>query len=218
MQIIGHKECYELLERMLQAYEKGGYKRLCQYGPGESVLFDSQPAPGYVPGAKGKAETGVDYTPKADGTRIHIYYVSAKKPSETAKKEASRAIRAGMDTHEYMGRLVSIRRVASGAIQLQFTVGNRDKIEDGKYTDKVALRSPSVTKDPKEKGGLIVAMAFDQSLGIPYEQLRSLMESEKAQAGDMDGVSDELKRTELDKDIIIAPRVVNPEGIEGEPK
>ena len=177
-QYIGHSSCYDVLDRMLRAYEASGYTRLVTYGPGESVLLDSKPAPGYVPGVLGKKETGVEYAPAVDGTRIHIYYVAGHKADARAKAEAARANRSGFDSHEIMGTLVSIRRVGDN-IQLQFVAGNRDNIEGGVITDKVALRSVSVTREPASKGGVIVALALDQSLGIPYHQLRAMLESEQ---------------------------------------
>jgi hypothetical protein len=176
-QHIGHLQCYELLERVLLAYEGSGYTRLVQYAPGQSVLMDSRPAPGYVPGVLGKKETGVEYTPLADGTRIHIYYVAGHKASPKQRAEAERANRSGFDSHEIMGTLVSIRRMGDG-IQLQFVAGNRDNIEDGVITNKIALRSVSITREPAAKGGMIVALALDQSLGIPYHMLKALLESE----------------------------------------
>ena len=106
-QIIGHSECYDVLENMLRAYEANGYTRLVQYRAGESILMDSKPAPGYVPGVVGRDDQpGMQrYEPKADGTRIHLYYVAGKKPNAKAKQEASRAIRSGMDSHEILGSI-----------------------------------------------------------------------------------------------------------------
>jgi hypothetical protein len=177
-QYIGHNQCYDVLDRVLRAYEASGYTRLVTYGPGESLLMDSRPAPGYVPGVQGKKETGVEYTPNADGTRLHIYYVAGHKASTHQIAEAARANRSGFDSHEIMGTVVSIRRMSDGGIQLQFVAGNRDTIESGVITDKVALRSVSVTREPATKGGVIVAMSFDQSLGIPYHMLQAMLESE----------------------------------------
>lgn len=177
-QYIGHNQCYDVLDRVLRAYEASGYTRLVTYGPGESLLMDSQPAPGYVPGVQGKRETGLEYTPAADGTRLHIFYVAGHKATASQIAEASRANRSGFNSHEIMGTVVSIRRNTDGAIQLQFVAGNRDTIVDGHITDKVALRSVSVTREPATKGGVIVAMSFDQSLGIPYHMLQAMLESE----------------------------------------
>ena len=181
-QYVGHRLCYETLDAMLRAYEAGGYTRLVQMRPGEMVMMDSNPAPGYVPGVRGKAETGVEYVPNADGTRIHIYYLTGHKASERQKQEAERAKRSGFDSHEIMGTLISIRRVGDGSIQLQFVAGNRDVIENGVLTNKVALRSVSVTREPAQKGGLIVAMSFDQMLGIPYHMLQSMLQTEQGQS------------------------------------
>ena len=192
-QYIGHEECFNVLDRMLRAYETGGYTRLVTYGPGESCLFDSNPAPGYVPGVRGKAETGVEYTPRVDGTRVHLYYVAGHKADARAKAEAARAIRSGFDSHEIMGTLVSIRRMKEGGIQLQFVAGNRDNIEGGAITDKLAIRSVSITRVPAAKGGTIVAMGIDQSLGIPYHMLKSLAEAEKVQGGGITALSDGLR-------------------------
>ena len=177
-QYVGHTQCFDVLERVLAAYEASGYTRLVTYGPSESLLMDSRPAPGYVPGVAGKKETGVGYTPAADGTRLHIYYVAGHKADAHQIAEASRASRSGFDSHEILGTVVSIRRNADGSIQLQFVAGNRDTIEAGVITDKIALRSVSVTREPATKGGVIVAMGLDQSLGIPYHQLQALLESE----------------------------------------
>lgn len=177
-QYIGHSQCYELLERIMRAYEASGYTRLVQAGPNEVVLMDSKPAPGYVPGVQGKKETGIEYVPQADGTRIHIYYVAGYKADARQKAEAARANRSGFDSHEIMGTLVSIRRVADGSLQLQFVAGNRDNIENGVITAKIALRSVSITNNPASKGGMIVALSLDQMLGIPYHMLKALLESE----------------------------------------
>jgi hypothetical protein len=176
-QYIGHAVCYQVLEQMLIAFEASGYTRLVQYKPGESVLLDSNPTPGYVPGVLGKKETGVEYVPKVDGTRVHVYYVAEHKASPLQRLEAARANKSGFDSHEIMGTLVSIRRMGDG-IQLLFVAGNRDKIEGGVITDKVALRSVSITREPATKGGVIVALALDQMLGIPYHQLRALLGTE----------------------------------------
>ena len=178
-QIIGHDACYDALENMLRAYEANGYTRLVQYKAGESILMDSKPAPGYVPGVVGRDDQpGMQrYEPKADGTRIHLYYVAGKKPNAKAKQEAARAIRSGMDSHEILGSIVSIRRVGD-SIQLMFVASNRDNIENGVITAKLAIRSVSVTRETSAKGGMIVAMGLDQTLGIPYHQLRALLESE----------------------------------------
>ena len=191
-QIIGHTQCYEALENMVRAYEANGYTRLVQYQAGESILMDSKPAPGYVPGVAGKDATGVGYTPAVDGTRIHLYYVAGKKPNAKAKAEASRAIRSGMDSHEILGSIVSIRRTGDG-IQLMFVASNRDHIENGVITAKLAIRSVSVTREPSAKGGMIVAMGLDQSLGIPYHMLRSLLESETIEHMDVGAISAGLR-------------------------
>ena len=177
-QYIGHTQCFDVLERILAAYEASGYTRLVTYGPGESLLMDSKPAPGYVPGVVGKREGGPESVPNADGTRLHIFYVAGHKATAHQIAEASRANRSGFNSHEIMGTVVSIRRMSDGGIQLQFVAGNRDTIEEGRITDKVALRSVSVTREPAQKGGLIVAMSFDQSLGIPYHMLQAMLESE----------------------------------------
>lgn len=193
-QIIGHSECYDVLENMLRAYEANGYTRLVQYRAGESILMDSKPAPGYVPGVVGRDDQpGMQrYEPKADGTRIHLYYVAGKKPNAKAKQEASRAIRSGMDSHEILGSIVSIRRVGD-SIQLMFVASNRDNIENGVITAKLAIRSVSVTREPSAKGGMIVAMGLDQSLGIPYHQLRALLESETIEHMDIGQISAGLR-------------------------
>ena len=197
-QYIGHNQCYDVLDSIMRAYESGGYTRLVQYAQGQSVLMDSKPAPGYVPGVQGKRETGVEYIPNADGTRIHIYYLSGQKSTPHQRQEAQRALRSGFDSHEIMGTLVSIRRVGE-SIQLQFVAGNRDNVENGVITNKVSLRSVSVTREPAEKGGLIVAMSFDQMLGIPYHQLESMLRSEMG--SDVTAVSEhmrELRRRALE--------------------
>jgi len=177
-QHIGHSQCYDLLERIMRAYEASGYTRLVQSAPGESVLMDSKPAPGYVPGVLGKKDTGVEYTPNADGTRLHIYYVAGYKADARQKAECARANRSGFDSHEILGTLVSMRRLPEGGLQVQFVAGNRDNIENGVITPKVALRSVSITREPASKGGMIVALALDQSLGIPYHMLKAMLESE----------------------------------------
>lgn len=179
-QFIGHNQCYDVLDAILRGYEGNGYTRFVQFRPGESVLMDSRPAPGYVPGVLGKKDTGVEYVPNGDGTRLHVYYLAGHKASPKQRQEADRANRSGFDSHEIMGTLVSIRRVSDGSIQLQFIAGNRDNIENGVITNKVALRSVSVTREPSAKGGLIVAMSFDQMLGIPYHMLRNLLASERS--------------------------------------
>lgn len=177
-QFIGHQQCYDVLDALLREYERNGYTRLVQYAPGQTVLMDSKPAPGYVPNVPGKRETGVDYEPSANGTRVHIYYLAGQKADARARAEADRANRSGFDSHEIMGTLVSIRRSSDDSIQLLFVAGNRDNIENGVITRKVALRSVSVTRELSGKSGLIVAMSFDQMLGIPYHQLQSLLSSE----------------------------------------
>ena len=177
---IGHDKCYETLDRILRAYETSRYTRLVQYAPGESCIMDSKPAPGYVPGVLGKKETGVDYVPNADGTRLHIFYIAKEKADKRAIKEAARAVRSGFDNREIMGTLVSIKRNTNGSIQMQFVASNRDTIDKhGHITNKLAIRSVSVTADGSENSGLIIALGLDQSLGIPYHQLSQLAESEE---------------------------------------
>lgn len=178
---IGHDQCYTVLENILRAYEASGYTRLVQYEQGGSILMDSKPAPGYVPGVLGKKETGIEYIPNADGTRIHIYYIAKERADARAIQEAARANRSGFDQREILGTIVSIKRNTNGSIQLQFVAGNRDVCDKQGHIlgDKLAIRSVSVTADGAENSGLIIAMGFDQSLGIPYHQLRELAQSDE---------------------------------------
>lgn len=177
MLIIGHEQCYQKLSAILESYERAGYTHYVQVGQGESVLFDSNPAPGYVPGVLGKKDTGVEYVPRVDGTRLHIYYIAKDKADKRAIKEAQRAISSGFDAREILGSLVSIKRTKAGGIQLQFVASNRDVIVDGRITAGIALRSVSVTADGAENSGLIVALGLDQSLGMPYHQLKQMAAS-----------------------------------------
>jgi hypothetical protein len=184
MQKTTHDECYPVLEDILRAFEAGRYTRLVNYRPGESVLFDSKPSPGYVPGIPGKAETGQDYVPQADGTRVHVYYLAGTKASDKAKAEADIAARSGFDRNELLGTLVSIKRADNGNILLQIVAGNRVTLKDGTVVvDKPTLRTLSVKRNPAEGGGILVALALDQMLGIPYHQLRDLAASERAHYG-----------------------------------
>jgi hypothetical protein len=176
MLYIGHEACYDALDKVLKAYEASGYTRLVMYGPGQSVLVDSKPAPGYVPGVKGKKETGVEYTPAGDGTMIDVWYLAKEKATSRQVAEASRAARSGFKAPNLLGAMVSVKRTKDGNLQLMMIAGNRDHIEGGERTDKVAIRSLSITRTPAE-GGIIVALALDQSLGIPYAQLQSMAES-----------------------------------------
>jgi hypothetical protein len=178
-QYLTHTACFKVLEQILQAAEASGYTRLATYNPGESVLFDSNPAPGYVPGVKGKKETGKEYVPNADGTHINLYYVAGKEPTDKQKVRAQRAAKMGVDLNNLDGRLIGIRRCANGNIQVQFVVRNRDDRDaDGKITEKITIDSVSVSANPAKGGGVIVAMALDQSLGIPDHMLTSLKASE----------------------------------------
>ena len=170
---ISHAECYSTLDKILRAYEAGNYQRLVMYEPGKSVLFDSHPAPGYVPGVQGKRQTGVEYTPAGDGTFVDIYYLAKENPTPKQVEEASRAVRSGDKAPNLRGALVSIKRAGNGNILLQMVAGNRDHIENGVRTDKVALRTISVAPTP-EAGGVIVAMGLDQTMGIPLHQLQAM--------------------------------------------
>ena len=176
--IIGHEACYDALEKVLAAYEASGYTRLVMYGPGQSLLVDSNPAPGYVPGIKGKKETGVEYAPNGDGTMIDVYYLAGEKPTELAQAEASRALKSGFKAPNLLGAIVSIKRAKNGNLVLMMIAGNRDHIENGQRTDKVAMRSLSIARDPAV-GGIVVALAMDQSLGIPFAQLQAMADSVK---------------------------------------
>jgi len=111
---ISHAECYATLDKILRAYEAGNYNRLVMYEPGKSVLMDSNPAPGYVPGVPGKRETGVEYTPAANGTPIDVYYLAKEKPTRHQLEEASRATRSGYKPPNLFGRLVSISGEVTG--------------------------------------------------------------------------------------------------------
>ena len=173
---IGHEACYDALDKILKAYEASGYTRLVMYGPGQSVLVDSKPAPGYVPGVKGKKETGVDYVPNGDGTMIDVWYLAKEKATPKQVAEASRAVRSGFKAPDLLGAMVSIKRTKEGNIQLMMIAGNRDHIVNGELTDQVAIRSLSITRSPAE-GGIIVALATDQTLGIPFAQLQAMADS-----------------------------------------
>lgn len=187
-QYIGHQAVYDVLDRILRAYEAGHYGRLVNYGPGESVLMDSKPAPGYVPGALGKKETGIGYTPAGNGTRLNAYYLAGHKADARQIARCQRF--KAYDPHEYIGSVISIRRCKNGNIQLEFVVLNRDERDaDGKIMDKLAIDSVSVTREPGVGGGILVALALDQNLGIPFHQLKELLESEKAEAMDANAIS-----------------------------
>jgi hypothetical protein len=180
-QYVGHESCYEVLDKILEAFERGGYKRLVVYGTaGESVLMDSKPAPGYTPGILGKRATGIAYVPAADGTRIHVYYMAGHKADADQIARASLATKAGFDPREILGTIISISRCKNGNIQLQFVAANRVvKDEDGHITEELAIDSVSVSNEPSH-GGTLIAMALDQSLGIPYHQLKAMASSEEA--------------------------------------
>lgn len=175
MLYIGHEQCYAFLDRLLRAYEAGGYTRLVRTELAESVLMDSRPAPGYVPGAPGKRETGVDYVPAGDGTMLDAYYLAAETPTAKQIAEADRAIRSGFKAPNLLGAIVSIKRAKNGNIVLQMIAGNREHIENDMPTNKLALRALSVAPTP-EAGGVLVALAADQTLGIPFHQLQQMAE------------------------------------------
>lgn len=179
MLYIGHEQGYDALDRMLKAYQAGGYTRLVPFGNGETVLMDSKQAPGYVPGVPGKAETGVEYVPNGDGVYLDIFYISKEKADKRAIAEAVRAKKCGMDSRHIVGSLVSIRRLADGNIQLMFIAANRDHIEGGVRTDKVAVRSVSITNDPAKKGGLIVALGLGQGIGVDMGLLKKMADDEE---------------------------------------
>lgn len=177
-----HSACYNELELILQAFQAGGYTRLVNYAPGKSVMFDSNPTPGYVPGVLGKRDTGIDYKPNIVGnTRGHFYYSAGTVASEKAKAEAKVATDAGYDPNELIGSLVSIKRTNDGNILLQIVASNRVTLENGQVVlTTPTIRNLSIKRNPAEGGGVLAAMALDQMLGIPYHQLQALLDSEKA--------------------------------------
>lgn len=176
-QYIGHSNCYDALERILRQFEAGGYTRLVPYGPGETALTDSKPAPDFVPGVQGKKQTGVDYEPQGDGSHLDIFYVAKERANAKAIEEAKRSGKAGMDGRHIVGTLVSIKRLGNGNIQLLFTAANRDHIENGVRTDKAALRSLSVAQVPAENSGTIVAMGINQGLGVDENLMKQMADA-----------------------------------------
>lgn len=178
-----HATCVGVLSQILGAFEAGGYTRLVTTVT-NSVLFDSNPAPGYVPGVKGKKETGVEYVPKGDGTRVHFYYGAGGEPTEKAKEQQRLAAELGFDPNEFIGNLVSIRRAKDGGLLVMIRASNREAVknEDGKYVvvmGKPVLRTFSLKNNPTEGGGIMAAMALDQMMGIPYHQLKAMLNAEK---------------------------------------
>lgn len=177
-----HTQCYQVLDAVLRAFEAGGYTRLVA-SPQVAVMFDGNPAPGYVPGALGKKDTGIDYVPNGDGTRVHLYYGAFTEPSETAKAEADAAVGMGYDKNELIGSLVSIKRTKDGGILLQILASNRIPMANGAFVmGKKSLRTISIKANPASGGGVLAALALDQMLGIPYHMLKALLESERARA------------------------------------
>lgn len=177
---LGHEEGFSALDRILRAFEAGRYTRLVQYGPGESVLLDSHPAPDYVPGVLSKKNGGPAYEPKYDGTQIAIFYYAKHKATNKQKEESKLAIKGGYNAHKILGRLISIRRNADGCIQVLMSAGNRIDMDKNLHpTGKVPFRSVSITLDPSVPSGLLVALGVGQDIGIPDEQLMSMAESEK---------------------------------------
>ena len=186
MLYIGHKQCWAVLDSILKAFEAGGYNRLVPYGQGGSVMMDSNPAPMYVPGVKGKKETGVEYTPNANGTPINIYFVDKDPATEKQLIGANYAKKCGADLRDHHGRIVSMRRCKNGNIQLMYIDYMRDDVTGKIITDKIALGSISVNespvvKDGKQNSSIIVAMAFDQTIGLPLYQLKSIGDTLQAE-------------------------------------
>lgn len=182
-----HATCYGVLEQICLAFQMGGHNRLVAT-VSNSVLFDSKPAPGFVPGVLGKKDTGVEYTPAGDGTRVHLYYKAGGKPSEKAKKQQELAKELGFDPNEMIGNLVSIKRSQDGNVVLMIRASHREAIQktDGTYQvvmGKPEMRMISIKNNPTDGGGVLVAIAFDQMLGIPYHQLKAMLDTEKGKYG-----------------------------------
>jgi hypothetical protein len=123
----------------------------------------------------------VEYVPMADGTHINVYYGAYREADERQLKRVQRALSHGVDPNNLDGSVISIRRCKNGNIQLQFVVRNRDERDsEGRITEDVCIDSISVWPNPQESGGVIAALAFDQSLGIPDHQLKALLQTERA--------------------------------------
>jgi hypothetical protein len=104
--------------------------------------------------AKGKTPE-----PKLDGSRIVAVYMAYRPPTERQKKAAKGAKYAGVDLQQIEGRLVDVRRVSDGTVQVLFTNGLRNEGE------AIPWRGPNVDK------GILCFLAVDEGLGEPIEDI-----------------------------------------------
>lgn len=141
MRLRTYKEAMEFVKLLLAAKE-GGKREL----PSLAKL-DSVPA---------WAGTSAH---KLDGSEVEAVYLSYLPATDKQKKQAEPAKLAGVKLERISGRLIDVRKVKDGTVQVLFSNGLRNA--DG----SIPFRGPNVDK------GILCYLAVNEGLGEPVEDI-----------------------------------------------
>lgn len=160
MRLRTYKEAMEFVKLLLAAKE-GGKRELPSLAKLDSV-----------PAWSGTSEH------KLDGSEVEAVYLSYLPATEKQKKEADTARLAGVKLERISGRLIDVRQVKDGTVQVLFSNGLRNA--DG----SIPFRGPNVDK------GILCYLAVNEGLGEPVEDIIARVPNdllEKLKAGKAKG-------------------------------